>query len=463
MTKDNSGSYTFTIDAGDEVPFGWSGVLIYPENKSESVQFNLYSNNDWSFSKPFREIGDHGKYVVHGWLNSCRPVTLLEPYYNSSFSGEWVKGFRQSTRLSGYVGDLVEGVHIDSCNTSAISEVGFWSEALVAIAHMQKCRTKAVVCEHDILGTKKLSSETIVGGLGVLSFTIVYRKDEHSYEQVARAYTRLKTDNGVDIWTAQKWARFQLSFTDFLVGSSAGNFHTSVLVNVPKRDGVEMDNHFRLNVYPRKGVDHPGEISLRLKNPIDAIPQALVKAWKDDQIKFRIFATTTLRTAKLGVFERFIRTIAFLEQWLRKRYPDCSGKQKRYEASVGGYSAYLKTASEEVQSFGKEFARPRNPKKNSLKDLLMLAFEECGPLGLACDEPRAKIIADRRNELAHGIEPSENDQIQDLLLGSDIGLAVIELLTLKDLGLDPEKQFKPRHDRYGTQNGIYKLRANGDD
>lgn len=458
MTKDNSGSYTFTIDASDEIPFGWSGVLIYPENKSESVQFNLYSNNDWSFSKPFREIGDHGEYVVHGWLNSCRPVTLLEPFYNSSGGGEWARGFRQSTRLSGYVGDLVEGVHIDSCNMSAISEVGFWSEALVAIGHMQKGRTKAVVCEHDIPGTKKLSSETIVGGLGVLSFTIVYRKDE----QVDRAYTRLKTNNGIDIWTAKKWARFQLSFIDFLVGSSAGSFHNSVLVNVPERDGVDVDNHLRLKVYPRKRADHPGEISLRLKNPIDAIPQALVKAWNDDQIKLRIFAANTLQTAKLGVFERFIRTIAFLEQWLHKRYPDCSEKQKRYKACVGGYSTHLKTASDEVQSFAAEFARPRHPKRNSLKDLLMLAFEECGPMGLVCDEPRAKIIADRRNELAHGNEPSESDQIQDLLLGSDIGLAVIELLTLKDLGLDPEKHFKPRQDRYGTQNGIYELRANGD-
>lgn len=114
MTKESSGSYTFTIDNSDEILFGWSGVLTYPENKSESVEFKLFSDNVRRFVKPFREIGDHDDYVVHGWLNSCRPVTLLEPFYNFSGGGEWARGFRRSTRLSGYVSNLVEGVHIDS-------------------------------------------------------------------------------------------------------------------------------------------------------------------------------------------------------------------------------------------------------------------------------------------------------------------------------------------------------------
>ncbi len=456
MTKDNSGSYTFTIDSGDDVPFGWSGVLAYPDIKSESVQFKLFSNNDSGFVKPFRGIGDHDKYVVHGWLNSCRPVTLLEPFYNSSGSGERARGFRQSTRLSGYVGSLVEGVHLDGGNASAISEIGFWSESLVAIAQMQACRMKAIVCKDGVSETKRLSSETEVAELGKLNFTITYRDDEYSREQVALAHTRLKTDNGTDIWTAQRWARFHLSFIDFLVGASAGNFHTSVLINVAENDGHGFDNHLRLEVYPRTKADHLGDISLRLVNPIDAIPRALVNAWLDDQIKERIFAATTLRSAELGVFERFIRTIAFLEKWLRTRYPDCSERQDRFKTSVVDYNQHLNTASIEVKAFAQEFASPRYPLENNLNDLLVRAFNECRPLGLACDEQQAQIVVDRRNEIAHGNEPSERDQIHDLLLGSDLGLAVIELLTLKDIGLDPANQFKPRHDRYGTQNGIYR-------
>jgi hypothetical protein len=455
MTNENSGSYTFTIDSGDEVPLGWSGVLAYPEVKSESVQFKLFSNNDWGFTKPFRKIGNHEKYVVHGWLNSCRPVTLLEPFYNSSGSGEWQWGFRQSTRLSGYVGSLVEGAHLDSGNASAISEVGFWSESLVAIARMQGCRKRDELCQYGAPETKRLSSETEVADLGELKFTIIYRDDEHSREKVARAYTRLKTHNGIDIWTAEHWARFHLSFIDFLVGASAGNFHTSVLANVVENDGCRLDSHLRLRVYPRKKADHQGDICLSLLNPIDAVPQALAKAWIDGKIKERIHTVTTLRSAKLGVFERFTRTIAFLEQWLRVRYTDCSEMQGRYRKYVNDYNAHLETASAEIRAFAKDFARPRYPRTKSLKQLLVQAFDECRPLGLACYDKQAKIMAGRRNELAHGDEPSERDQIHDLLLGSDIGLAVIELLTLKDLGLDPANNFNPRHDRYGTQNGIY--------
>jgi len=418
MTKDNSGSYTFTIDASDAVPVGWSGVLEYPEAKYERVRFKLFSNNSRSFTRPFCEIGDHDKYVVHGWLNSCRPVTLLEPFYNASGGGELAKGFRQSTLLSGCVGDLVEGVHIDSGDAAAISEVGFWSETLVTIAHMQKNTKKATVCENDLQETKKISSEIEVADLGMLNFTITFRKDEYSRDHVDRAYTRLRASNGIDIWTAQQWAGFH--------------------------------------------PDHWREISLHQKNPIETIPRALMVAWKDDQIKDRILAVTTLRTATLGVFERFIRTIAYLEQWLRKRYRECSEKQENFKTYVKEYNKHMETASNEVEAFAKEFARPRYPQNNSLKDLLLLAFDECLPLGLACDEQRAQVIADRRNELAHGNEPSEKGQIDDLLVGSDIGLAVIELLTLKDLGLEPEKQFQPRRDRYGTQTGIYKLRASGD-
>lgn len=277
-----------------------------------------------------------------------------------------------------------------------------------------------------------------------------------------RAYTRLKTKNGIDIWTAQRWARFHLSFIDFLIGASAGNFRTSVLINEAGNDGYRPDNHLRLEVHPRQKADHLGNISLRLVNPIDAIPEALANAWLDDKIKERIFAATTLRSAKLGVFERFIRTIAFLEQWLHMRYPDCSERQDRFRASVNEYNTHLQTASAEIRAFAGEFAAPRYPRKNRLKDLLVRAFNECRPLGLACDEQQAQIVADRRNELAHGKEPSEKDQMHDLLLGSDIGLAVIELLTLKDIGLDPANQFMPRRDRYGTQNGIYKLEARGD-
>jgi len=462
MTKDNSGSYTFTIDASDAVPVGWSGVLEYPEAKYERVRFKLFSNNSRSFTRPFCEIGDHDKYVVHGWLNSCRPVTLLEPFYNASGGGELAKGFRQSTLLSGCVGDLVEGVHIDSGDAAAISEVGFWSETLVTIAHMQKNTKKATVCENDLQETKKISSEIEVADLGMLNFTITFRKDEYSRDHVDRAYTRLRASNGIDIWTAQQWAGFHLCFIDFLAGSSAGDFRTSVLANDPDNDGDQFDNHLRLSVYQRKKADHWREISLHQKNPIETIPRALMVAWKDDQIKDRILAVTTLRTATLGVFERFIRTIAYLEQWLRKRYRECSEKQENFKTYVKEYNKHMETASNEVEAFAKEFARPRYPQNNSLKDLLLLAFDECLPLGLACDEQRAQVIADRRNELAHGNEPSEKGQIDDLLVGSDIGLAVIELLTLKDLGLEPEKQFQPRRDRYGTQTGIYKLRASGD-
>ncbi len=455
VIKDCSGSYTFTIDGSDEVPFGRSGFLAFPENKSESVKFKLFSNNSPRFVDPFRQIGDHDKYVVRGWLNSCRPVTLLEPFYNYSGVGEIARGFRRSSQLSGFVDDLVEGAHLDSGNASAISEIGFWSEALVSMAKMQACRKKAIVCEDGSRETKRFSSETDVAELGKLEFTITYREDEYSREQVARAYTRLKTDNGVDIWTAQRWARFHLSFIDFLVGASAGNFHTSVLINEAEIDGDIFDNHLRLGVYPRAKADHPGKISLRLVNPIDVIPRALVNAWADDQIKERILAATTLRSAKLGVFERFIRTIAFLEKWLHVRYPDCSERQDRFKASVVEYNNHLNAASIKVRDFAQEFARPRYPQTNNLRGLLVRAFDECRPLGLACDEQQAKILADRRHEIAHGNEPSERDQIHDLLLGSDIGLAVIELLTLKDIGFDPANQFNPRHDRYGSQNGIY--------
>lgn len=459
MNEENSGKFTFTIDGSDEVPFGWSGVLAYPETKSEDVKFELFSNNDWGFSKPFREVGDHHEYVVHGWLNSCRPITLLEPFYNSSGGGELASGYRQSTKLSGYVGDLVEGVHLDSCNEFVISEIGFWSEALVAISRTQACRNKAVACKDGMPETKRLTSETEVADLGKINFTITYHEERYSGEQVARAYTRLKTNDGIDIWTAQRWARFHLNFIDFLAGSTAGEFRTSVLVNEAENDGIKLDNHLRLAVYPRKKADHPGQISLRLENPIDFIPRTLAHAWLDDQVKARISAATVLRSAELGIFERFIRTVAFLEKWLRKRYPDCTERQEQFKASVSKYNTHLNTASLEVKAFAEEFAKPRYPQANNLKDLLVRAFDECRPLGLACDEQRAQIVANLRNEIAHGSEPSDRDQIRDLLLGSDIGLAIIELLTLKDLGLSPEKHFKARRDRYGTQNGIYEQSA----
>ncbi|WP_151718160.1 HEPN domain-containing protein [Gemmobacter serpentinus] len=460
--KDNSGQYTFTIDGDNEFPHGWSGVISYPESNSESVHFKIFSNNIWGFVKPFRELGDHDNYVVHGWLNSCRPVTLLEPFYNSSGGGELSDGFKISARISGYVDNLIEGAHVNADNPYAILEIGFWSESLVLIAQMQACREKAVACEDGMHETKKLSSETEVADLGKLNFTITYRDDEHTGERVARAYTRLKTNNGVDIWTAQRWSMFHLSFIDFLVGSSAGNFHTSVLINDADNSSYRPDNKLRLRVFPRGKADYLSDISLRLTDPIDVIPQALVRAWLDDQIKQRIFTATTLRSPKLGVFERFIRTIAFVEQWLRTRYPDCSEKKKQFKASVVEYNNHLSTAPEKVRTFAQEFAKPRYPQTNNLKDLLVRAFTECRPLGLACDEQQAQIVADRRNELAHGNEPSERHQIRDLLIGSDIGLAVIELLTLKDIGFDPSNQHEPRRDRYGSQNGIYKSRSRGE-
>ncbi|SDD99137.1 hypothetical protein SAMN05421538_103194 [Paracoccus isoporae] len=463
MTKENSGSYTFTIDGDGEVPHGWSGVLTYPEVKSASVQFKLFSNNNFGFVKPFRLLGAHDKYVVHGWLNSCRPVTLLEPFYNSNGGGVLAYGFRQSTYLSGYVGSLVEGAHLDSDNESAISEVGFWSESLVTIAQMQACQNKAIACREGTPEAETLLSETDVADLGKLNFTITYRFDENSRKQVSRAYTRLKTKRGIDIWTAQSWARFHLHFIDFIVGASAGDFRTSVFIDEPDSSDYRLDNHLRLAVYPRQKADHLRNISIILTNPIDAIPEALANAWIDDSIKERVLAAATLRSAKLGIFERFIRTITFLEQWLHVRYPDCSERQDRFSSYVNDYNAHLRTASKEVKSFAEEFARPRYPKKNSLKELLVKAFSECRPFGLACDNQQAQIMADRRNDLAHGKEPTARDQIHELLIGSDLGLAVIELLTLKDIGLDPANNFRPRYGRYGTQHGIYTLEARGDD
>jgi len=124
-----------------------------------------------------------------------------------------------------------------------------------------------------------------------------------------------------------------------------------------------------------------------------------------------MFAATTLVGANLGFIEKFSRTSAYLEQWLRKRYGK-SGlalRQAAYKQDIGIYRDFIKSGGAEIIDFADRFAKPVYPRESTLRELFEMAITECAPLGLTVADSYERELVQLRNEVFHGHEGSSRE------------------------------------------------------
>lgn len=447
-----AGKFVLSVEHDTEAGVPWFGNLTVPDDKSESVKFELFSENPSHSRAPFKDLESQSGTIVRGWLNSNRPITLIEPYTTYAGSGGWSAGYRNSAAIRGAADNYIEDEHFLGGEEREISEIGFSSDALDLICRAQNDRTDAVKSVNFPSETVVMKRSVSLKGLGELTLTIAFKTDRNGKEVFARSFTRLVEPEHLTIWQVVEFSRLQLTLLDFLAGKPTGDYNYGIL------GGRGWDSSLRLMGRKRGKADKKsGQTRTILDDPISLLPQLISRVWHDEDIKKRMFAATTLVGANLGFIEKFSRTSAYLEQWLRKRYGK-SGlalRQAAYKQDIGIYRDFIKSGGAEIIDFADRFAKPVYPRESTLRELFEMAITECAPLGLTVADSYERELVQLRNEVFHGHEGSSREWMKKIQFATEVGIAVLELLTAKDMGLTPPNNYQPRHDILGTQLGIY--------
>lgn len=452
MSSKFVGDFVLSVEEGTASGHPWYGTFSVPEDKSKGVAFELFSRNPIYSTEPFKEIESETGSVVRGWLNSNRPITLIEPYTFYTGGGEWSKGYRQSAAIRGRANNYFENEHFTGGDEGEISEVGFSSEALSLMCRSQSDRTGAKKSVNHPLETLLLENTVELKGLGNLTLKIAFKDDEDGKEVFARSFTRLVNPNRITVWQAIEFGRLQLTIMDFLAGKAEGDYHYGVL---GRRD---FDSSLRLKGRKRERLGEKlYESRTRDKSPISTLPQLISNVWHDENLKNQVFAATTLTGANLGLIEKFSRASAYLEQFLRSRYADAglASRQNAYKAGIVEYQSFLKSGGENITDFANRFAKTTYPRGVTLRELFEMALQECKPLGLSIEENYERKLVRLRNEVFHGHEGNSVSWVRQVQFATEVVIAALELLIAKDIGLTPTQNYRPRHDTLGAQFGIY--------
>ncbi|MFG6586046.1 hypothetical protein [Sulfitobacter sp. MOLA879] len=447
-----TGSYVLSVEHDTEAGVPWFGNLTVPEDKSESVKFELFSENPCHSKAPFKELESQSGTIVRGWLNSNRPITLIEPYITYSGGGGWSAGYRNSAAIRGAADNYIEDEHFLGGEEREISEIGFSSDALDLICRAQAVRTDAVKSVNFPFESLVMHRSVSLKGLGELTLKIAFKTDSNGEEIFARSFTRLVEPERLTIWQVIEFSHLQLALLDFLAGKPTGDYNYGIL------GARGWDSSLRLMGSKRGEADKkPSQTRTILDDPISLVPQLISKVWHVDELKEQIFVATTLIGANLGFIEKFSRTSAYLEQRLRKRYrkSGLASRQSAYKQGIAVYRDFIKSGGKEITDFANRFAKPVYPRESTLRELFEMAITECAPLGLTVPNGYERELVQLRNEVFHGHEGSSREWMKKIQFATEVGIAVLELLTAKDIGLTPPNNYRPRHDTLGTQLGIY--------
>lgn len=303
-----AGKFVLSVEHDTEAGVPWFGNLTVPDDKSESVKFELFSENPSHSRAPFKDLESQSGTIVRGWLNSNRPITLIEPYTTYAGSGGWSAGYRNSAAIRGAADNYIEDEHFLGGEEREISEIGFSSDALDLICRAQNDRTDAVKSVNFPSETVVMKRSVSLKGLGELTLTIAFKTDRNGKEVFARSFTRLVEPEHLTIWQVVEFSRLQLTLLDFLAGKPTGDYNYGIL------GGRGWDSSLRLMGRKRGKADKKsGQTRTILDDPISLLPQLISRVWHDEDIKKRMFAATTLVGANLGFIEKFSRTSAYLE------------------------------------------------------------------------------------------------------------------------------------------------------
>lgn len=198
-------------------------------------------------------------------------------------------------------------------------------------------------------------------------------------------------------------------------------------------------------------------IACQIEDPSARLPEILSLASASKELTQRIFALTTLRSAKLGLIEQFTRAVSFVEKMLRTRYESTDVQQRKadYIAGIVQYNSHMSAAPQAISEFGEMFAAPRYPTELTLKDLFRKGIDECRELGLTVGDQYEKELIGLRNQISHGEEKGGSEWMTGVLIGKEVAIAILELLTVKDIGLSIPEDFKPRTDTLAYQRGLF--------
>ncbi len=452
MKSKFSGEFTLSIEDDTGQGHTWIGSLTIPEDKSKDLSFRLFSQNPPFSRAPFRSLESQADTVVRGWINSHRPITLIEPFTTYTGSGALSAGYRSSAEIRGAASNYVEDEHFLGGEAQEISEVGFQSESLDLICRTQVDKTDAQKLDAHPNETEALIQTVSLKGIGELSLSIIFGPRPDGTSEFRRSFTRLRNPDRVRIKDVIKFSHFQLTLLDFLSGKPTGDYHYGIL------GGRGRDSTLRIACRKREELDlsHPQTRTV-MNTPIKQLPELISLVWHNDNIQENMMAATTLVGANLGLIERFSRTTAYLERWLSKRYGNRALKlrQDAYKAQIQAYQDFIRSGGPEIVDFAERFARPAYPRELNLRELLELATEECTPLGLTVEKGYEGELARLRNEVFHGHEGGSTEWIKKIQFAVEVGTAILELLTAKDMGLLPPNSFRPRRDILGTQLGIF--------
>jgi hypothetical protein len=292
-----------------------------------------------------------------------------------------------------------------------------------------------------------MKRSVLLEGIGELTLTISFKANREGNNIFARSFTRLVESGRLTIWQVIEFSRLQLTLLDFLAGKPTGDYNYGVL------GGRGWDSSLRVMGRKRgKNDKKSSQTKTILEDPISLFPQLISRVWHDKDIKERVFAATTLVGANLGLIEKFSRTSAYLEQWLRKRYGTNSLilRQDAYKEGIKKYRDFITSGGADINDFAERFARPSYPKDSTLREVFQMAIMECEPLGLTVAENYERELVNLRNEIFHGHEDSSIEWIKRIQFATEVGIAILELLTAKDMGLSPPNNYRPRYDILGT-------------
>jgi hypothetical protein len=120
-----AGKFVLSVEEGTEAGLPWFGNLTVPEDTSQGVKFELFSENPHNSRAPFQDLESQSGTIVRGWLDSNRPITLIEPYTTYVGSGGWSAGYRNSAAIRGAADNYIEDEHFLGGEEKEISEVVF--------------------------------------------------------------------------------------------------------------------------------------------------------------------------------------------------------------------------------------------------------------------------------------------------------------------------------------------------